>query len=165
VDDRPPPPIDVRRVVVLGVLAVLLVVALTVLVRPFIFVFAPERTDANVVVAAVADANREPTVRTLLLNELHGLPGEVRVEEHVRVQVIVAPRLGGGFAVLAAWSPANDCAVSIAEDRLVDCAGASWTVEGAPIDPGGGPLVSFPVTVSEGAIVVDFTAPHARAAG
>jgi hypothetical protein len=61
------------------------------------------------------------------------------------------------FAVVDAWSPTHDCAIALGADRLVDCAGDTWTFDGIPIDPADPPLVSFPTTLNSGAVVADFT--------
>ena len=44
-------------------------------------------------------------------------------------------------------------------DRLVDCAGDTWTYDGIPIDPAKPSLTSFPTSARNGAVVVDFTRP------
>jgi hypothetical protein len=58
-----------------------------------------------------------------------------------------------------AWSPTNDCPLSLLGDRLADCEGDTWTFDGVPIDPADPALLAFPTTVRNGAVVVDFTRP------
>ena len=56
-----------------------------------------------------------------------------------------------------AWSPTNDCALTLGADRLTDCEGDTWTFDGVPIDPADPRLTAFPTTVNSGAVVADFT--------
>ncbi len=71
---------------------------------------------------------------------------------------VVASAVGAdAFAVVDAWSPTNDCAVTLGPDRLVDCAGDTWTFDGVPIDPADPGLTAFPTRVNNGAVVADFT--------
>ena len=78
------------------------------------------------------------------LNDRHGYPGEVADGAHARLLVAVAPDAAIGFSVVDAWSPVNDCAITLGADRLVDCAGATWTYAGIAIDPADPNLVRFP---------------------
>lgn len=152
----------VGRYVAVAVVAVAALVGIVLLVRPLIFSFASARDDQNYPVAAVSlvdDPTDPPLVVELLLNDPHGLPGEVPEGEHARLTVIVSPGPGGGFAVVNAWSQGNGCAVTIGPDRLVDCEGDTWTWAGIPIDPAGPPLQAFPAVGRNGAVVVDFTQP------
>ncbi len=93
----------------------------------------------------------------VLLNQRHGLPGEVPDRDHARLLVVVAPDPGTGFSVVDAWSPVNDCAVILGTDRLVDCAGAAWTYAGIAIDPANPNLVRFPAHDAGATVVADFT--------
>lgn len=159
--DRDPrePPVPVRRYVVAGLLAAAGVGALLLVVRPLIFSFAPPLDDSNYTVAAALQARDGPMLVEIVLNESHGLPGEVHRDEQVGLSVVVSPLGADAYAVVDAWSPTNDCAVSLGADRLVDCAGDAWTFDGIPIDAADPPLVSFPAAVNNGAVVADFTRP------
>jgi hypothetical protein len=152
--------VPVRRYAVaagLGIAALLLV---TLLVRPIIFSLAGPRDDRNYPVRSASGADRGPTLVELVLNDPHDLPGEEVRDDRVGYSVVVAPLPGrDGYSVVGAWSPANGCAVEISQDRLRDCQGDTWTFEGFPIDAGEPPLTAFPVTVRNGAVLVDFTAP------
>ncbi len=150
-------PLPVRRYVVAGVLAAAAIGGLLLLVRPFIFSFAPPLGDANYTVASAAAIRNGPQLVEIVLNESHGLPGEVHRDDRVGLTVVVSALGQDAFAVVDAWSPTNDCAVALAADRLVDCAGDAWTFDGVPLDPADLALLSFPTTVSNGAVVVDFT--------
>jgi hypothetical protein len=77
----------------------------------------------------------------------------------VGLTVVVSAVGTDAFAVVDAWSPTNDCAITLGADRLVDCAGDTWTWGGIPIDPVDPGLTGFPTTVRNGAVVVDFTRP------
>jgi hypothetical protein len=157
-------PLPVRRYLVAGVLTAVAVGGLLLVIRPILFSFAPPLTDANYTVASVAAAQDAPIRIEILLNEAHDLPGEVHRDERVGLTVVVSAVEPDAFAVVDAWSPTNDCAVTLGADRLVDCAGDSWTFDGVPIDPADPPLVAFPTTVKSGAVVVDFTRPMPAAA-
>lgn len=153
------PPVPLRRYVVAGLLAAAVVSGILLLVRPFIFSFAVPLDDTNYTVAGVLEARAGPMRVAILLNEPHGLPGEVRRDERVELTVVVSPVGTDAFAVVDAWSPTNDCAITLAADRLVDCAGDAWTFDGVPIDPADPGLTGFPTTTRNGAVVVDFTRP------
>ena len=152
-------PLPVRRGVVGGVLAAALVGGLLLLVRPFIFSFAPPLSDANYTVASAASIRNGPALVEIVLNESHQLPGEVHRNEAVGLTVVVSQVGSDAFAVVDAWSPTNECALTLRADRVVDCAGDTWTFDGVPIDPADPALMSFPTTVRNGAVVVDFTRP------
>jgi hypothetical protein len=154
-DRRDPPP--VRRAVVGGLVAAAMVGGLLLLVRPFIFSFAPPLNDANYTVAAAAAVRNAPALVEIVLNESHGIPGEVHRDNRVGLTVVVSAVGPDAYAVVNAWSEASDCAVTLAADRLRDCAGKAWTFDGVPLDPADLPLHAFPTTVSNGAVVVDFT--------
>ncbi|MDP9467700.1 MAG: hypothetical protein M3P32_03015 [Chloroflexota bacterium] len=153
------PPVPVRRYVVAGLIGAALVSGILLLVRPFLFTFAGPLDDTNYTVAAVLEARNKPMRVAILLNESHGLPGEVHRDERVELTIVVSTVGTDAFAVVDAWSPTNDCAVTLGADRLVDCAGDTWTWDGIPIDPADPPLLGFPTTVRNGAVVVDFTRP------
>ena len=152
-------PLPVRRYVVAGVLAAAAVGGLLLLVRPFIFSFAPPLGDANYTVASAAAIRNAPALVEIVLNESHGLPGEVHRDERVGLTVVVSSVGPDAYSVVDAWSPTNDCAVTLGADRLRDCAGDAWTFDGLPLDPADPRLLAFPTTVSNGAVVVDFTRP------
>lgn len=149
----------IARVAVLGLLTLAAVLVVVFLVRPFIFSFATPRDDANYPVVSVARADAGPVLLEVVLNDQHGLPGEVPDGEHARLMVVVAPDPRGRHSVVTAWSPTNDCAVQLADDRLVDCEGDAWIYSGVPIDPSHAPLTRFPTTERTGALIVDFTQP------
>jgi hypothetical protein len=157
-------PLPVRRSVVAGLLAAAAVGGLLLLVRPFIFSFAPPLTDANYSVASAATIRNGPALVEIVLNESHDLPGEVHRDEAVGLTVVVSAVGTDAFAVVDAWSPTNDCALTLAADRVVVCAGDTWTFDGVPIDPADPPLLAFPTTVNNGAVVADFTRPISSAA-
>lgn len=157
-------PVPVRRYVVAGLLAAAAVSGLLLLVRPLIFTFAGPLDDTNYTVAAASQAKNGPMLVEIVLNESHGLPGEVHRDERVGLTVVVSEVGTDAFAVVNAWSPTHDCAVTLGADRLVDCDGDSWTFDGVPIDPADPPLQGFPTTVSNGAVVVDFTRPISASA-
>ncbi|MGZ6255946.1 MAG: hypothetical protein ACXWMB_02895 [Candidatus Limnocylindria bacterium] len=151
-------PFPVRRYVVAGLLAAAAVGGLLLLVRPFIFSFAGPLTDANYTVASSASIRNAPAMVEVVLTAAHGWPGEVRrTDELVSLTVVVSTVGPDAFAVVDAWSPTNDCALTLRADRLTDCAGDSWTFDGVPLDPADPPLVAFPTTVNSGAVVADFT--------
>jgi hypothetical protein len=152
-------PLPVRRSIVAGLLAAAAVGGLLLLVRPFIFSFAPPLSDANYTVASAAAIRNGPALVEIVLNESHDLPGEVHRNEAVGLTVVVSAVRPDAFAVVDAWSPTNDCALKLAADRVVDCAGDTWTFDGVPIDPADPPLLRFPTSVNNGAVVTDFTRP------
>jgi hypothetical protein len=74
------------------------------------------------------------------------------------MSVIVSPGTLGGLAAVAAASPVADhCPLEISADRLTDCDGRQWTLDGLPLDPADPPLDRFPITVDDGTVVVDLT--------
>lgn len=148
-----------RRYVVAGLLIVAAVGGLLLLVRPFLFSFAPPITDANYNVASAAAIRNGPALVEIVLNESHDLPGEVHRDDRVGLTVLVSAVGTDTFAVVDAWSPTNDCALTLGADRVADCAGDTWTFDGVPIDPADPALLAFPTTVNNGAVVADFTRP------
>ncbi|HYM53330.1 MAG TPA: hypothetical protein VEW45_07660 [Candidatus Dormibacteraeota bacterium] len=150
----------IARYAVVAVLAVLGLVGLMLLVRPLIFSLAPPLDDANYRLIATSSADQGVQLVEIVLNQPHGLLGEVIAGEHAGLTAAVAPVLGTGrYTVVNAWSPTNDCPIELGPDRLVDCAGDAWTYEGFPIDPADPLLQRFAATVRTGAVVVDFTHP------
>lgn len=150
----------IARYAFAALLAVLGLVGLMLLVRPVIFSLAPPLDDANYRLIAAASADEGVQLVEIVLNEPHGLLGEVLAGEHAGLTVAVAPVIGTGrYTVVNAWSPTSDCALELGPDRLVDCAGDAWTYDGIPLDPAGPPLERFTTTVRIGAVVVDFTRP------
>ncbi|HEX5203774.1 MAG TPA: hypothetical protein VFW27_27930 [Actinoplanes sp.] len=163
--DRDREPVPVGRYAILAGLAVLILLGITLLVRPAILSLAPERNDARYPLFSIAEADVGPQLKEIVLNDRHEFPGEVVRDERVGYTVVVAPLPGqSGYSVVGAWSPTGDCPLEISGDRLRDCDGATWTFEGFPIDPDGPSLLAFPVAVRNGAVVADFTAPFDPAA-
>jgi hypothetical protein len=152
-------PVPLGRAAV-GCLAIALVgFGFALLVRPAIFSVAPPRDDSVVIVGSLAEAQAGPVRHDQLLARSYGHDGEVDAGDgRVQVAVIVAPSPFGGISVVNGASPvAADCPVEIAEDRLADCDGRTWTFDGSPIDSADPPLQRFEAEVRDGAVVVDFT--------
>ncbi|HEX6140293.1 MAG TPA: hypothetical protein VF013_07530 [Candidatus Limnocylindria bacterium] len=153
-------PADLRRYAVLAVLAVLAVFAVTLLVRPFIFSWSAPRDDSAYPLLATAEADAGPRLVEIVLNDAHGLLGEVDRDEQHGLTVVVAPLPGGeGYSVVGAWSPVGDCALTLAADRLTDCDGHAWTFGGVPLRTDDPPLQAFPTSERNGAVFADFTSP------
>jgi hypothetical protein len=150
-------PFPLRRYIVAGLLTAAAVGGVLLLVRPFLFSFAGPLNDTNYTVASAAAINNGPKLVEIVLNEAHDWPGEVHRDERVGLTVVVSAVGPDAFAVVDAWSPTNDCAITLGADRLVDCAGDTWTFDGVPIDPADPSLVAFPTTLNSGAVVADFT--------
>ena len=149
------------RYLTLGIAGTLLLAGLLLLVRPLIFSFASPRDDTHYAVIPAAEADQKgPQVIKLPLNDSHNLPGEVHLHEHVTFTVVISPLPGGGYAAVDAWSPTHDCGIGLGSDRLVDCAGDAWTYEGVPLVAADPPLQRFPLTTTDGMVVVDFTRPY-----
>ena len=160
-----PTPVPVSRYVLVALLGLGAVMVVVLLVRPFIFSFATALDDANhALPVSASEVDGGPVITDVLLEESHGLPGEEEQDDLVRIRVVAAPPPPGrdGYSVASAWSPVNDCPLTLGSDRLVDCEGAAWTYEGFPIDVAHPMLVGFPNEVRQSAIVVDFTAPLDR---
>jgi hypothetical protein len=153
-------PVPVRRALIgCAFLAVVGIVAV-VLVRPAIFTFAEPRDDSVVTLGTRAAATAQgPTLHQVILSRSYGWDGERDAGDgRVQLGVIVSPSSFGSVAAVAAASPVtSDCPLEIGADRLTDCDGRAWTVDGLPLDPDDPPLDRFPVTVVDGAVVVDFT--------
>jgi hypothetical protein len=150
-------PTPVRRYALTALLALAGVLVVLLLVRPLIASFADEADDAALPVATTAEAAGGPLLVELVLNNRHGLPGETVDGDHARLLVVVAPDLATGYSVVDAWSPVNECPLSLGADRLVDCAGATWTYGGIAIDPANPNLVRFPAQDAGATVVADFT--------
>jgi hypothetical protein len=157
-------PVPVARYAFTALLAVAALVGIMLLVRPFIFSLAPPRDDAAYPVVAASSADAGPRLVEIVLNDAHGLLGEVVRDDRVGLTVVVAPRpAGDGYTVASAWSPTNGCALTIGPDRLLDCQGEAWTYGGFPLDAAGPLLQTFPTAERNGAVVVDFTSPSGGA--
>lgn len=153
-------PVPIVRYAFVVLLGLAIVVAAVLLVRPFILSFADARGDDNHPLVGAAEVDRGPVLTDVLLEESHGLAGEAVEGGRVRLRVVAAPLPGrDGYSVVNAWSPANDCPLTLGADRLVDCEGDAWTYQGFPIDPEHANLQAFPNEVRQGAIVVDFSSP------
>jgi hypothetical protein len=149
-------PVPFGRYAVAGLIGALLVSGILLLARPLLFSLSPLLDDTNYAVGGAGQVT-EPLLRELLLNQSHGLQGEVRDGDRTQISVVVAPFTADSFSVVNAWSPTHDCALELGADRLRDCAGDAWTFDGVPLDPADPPLEAFPASVANGAIVVDFT--------
>jgi hypothetical protein len=159
--DSGSPPVPVWRYAVTALLGLAVVVAVVLLVRPFIFTFSEARDDRNYPVIAAGEVDVAPRAVEIVLNDSHGLLGEVVRGERVGLTVIVAPVPGGeDYTAVSAWSPINDCAVEVSGDRLVDCRDVAWTWAGVPLAATDPPLQRFPTEERNGAVVVDFTQPE-----
>jgi hypothetical protein len=151
----------VTRTAVGCLVVALALVGLMLLVRPAIFSLAPPRDDTHVIVGAATALATGPRVVDVALARSHGLDGEQPLDAgRVQVQLVVAPTLTGGFSVVNAASPvADDCRVAIAQDRLRDCEGRTWTFDGSPIDPDVAPLQRFEVVIDDGSVGANLTRP------
>jgi len=149
----------VLRTVGLAIAGFVVLFGLLLLVRPLIFSLAPPRDDSVYVVATVGDLTGGPVERPILLNAPHGLLGEQTSGGHAEITVLVSRTVTGSYAVVNAWSPTHDCALTVGTDRVTDCRGSDWTLAGDPFAVADPPLQRFPVRVENGALVVDFTHP------
>jgi hypothetical protein len=152
-------PVPVGRAAVGCLLIALVGLGFAVLIRPAIFSVAAPRDDRVAIVGTLAEAQAGPFHRDQLLARSYGHDGEVDAGDgRVQIGVVVAPSTFGGVSVVNAASPIQeDCPVSIEGDRLADCDGRTWTFDGLPIDSADPPLERFDASVTDGAIVVDFT--------
>lgn len=152
-------PVPIRRYAVGCLLIAVLVVAVILLVRPMIFSLAPPRDDSAVIVATAAEAAAGPVRRDVILARSYGHDGELEAGDgRVQLRLLIGPGQAGGVAVLNAVSPAaDDCPVEIGADRLTDCGGRAWTLDGVPLDSAHPPLQRFAATVEDGAVVADLT--------
>jgi len=153
-------PVPIRRALIgCGALAVVGIVAV-LLVRPAIFTFAEPRDDSVVTMGTLTAATSAgPTRHDVILSRSYGWDGEQDAGDgHVQISVIVSPGTLGGLAAVAAASPVDDdCPLEIGADRLTDCAGRQWTLDGLPLDSADPPLDRFPISVDDGTVIVDLT--------
>ena len=154
----------VARYVVSGLLVLAAVVGIMLVVRPLIFTVADPRDDTRVAILPQAQLPNGPTIRQAVLARSLGLDGEQQVEGRPVVALVVSQLPGGEAAAVNATPPGGGaCRVDLGADRLTGC-GGSWTYTGEPIEPGAEGLQRFPVTLRDGAVYVDLTAPE-RAGG
>ena len=155
----PDEPVPVRRAVVGCLVIALLGFGLAALVRPLIFSVAPPRDDSVVIVAQAPEIVDGPILRDVILSRSYGWDGEVDAGDgRVRLPIVLSALTAGTATAVAGTSPvAEDCAIEIGADRLVDCDGRAWTYAGLPIDATDPPLQRFPVEVDAGSVFVDFT--------
>ena len=153
-------PVPIRRAAIGCLLLAMLGLGAAALVRPAIYLLAPPRDDARVIVGTLTEVGSGPIARDQLLGRSYGHHGEIDAGDgRVQIRLIVAPSGFGAATVLNAASPsAEDCPVEIGADRLIDCEGRAWTFQGLPIESGDPPLQRFPAEIENGAIVADLTA-------
>ena len=154
-------PVPVRRAAIGCVLLALLGLGAAALVRPAIYLLAPRRDDARVIVGTLTELGSGPVTRDQVLGRSYDLDGEVDAGDgRVQISLIVVPAGFGSASVVNASSPLDeDCPVEIGADRLLDCEGRAWTYQGLPIDSADPPLERFAVQIENGAIVADLTEP------
>lgn len=154
-------PVPVRRAAIGCLVIALLGLGAAALVRPAIYLLAPPRDDARVIVGTLTELGPGPIERSQLLGRSHDLDGELDAGDgRVQIALIIAPTGFGAASVVNAASPLDEgCAVEIGADRLLDCQGRAWTYEGLPIDSADPPLQRFAVQIENGAIVADLTEP------
>jgi hypothetical protein len=155
-------PVPIRRAVVGCLVLAVAVIAVGLAVRPAIFSVAPPRDDGAVIVATATEVATGPIRREVILSRSRGWSGELDAGDgRVQVAVIVATSrtLGGITAVNAASPGRDDCPVVIGTDRLTDCDGRAWTVDGFPIDSADPPLERIAVEVVAGSVALDMTGP------
>jgi hypothetical protein len=152
-------PVPIRRAAIGCLLIAVLGLGFAALVRPAIYLLAPPRDDARVIVATMTELRAGPIERDQVLSRSYGHDGEVDAGDgRVQLRLIVTPTGFGTATVVNAASPlAASCPVEIGADRLRDCGGRTWTYEGLPIDSADPPLERFAVVVENGAIVADLS--------
>lgn len=152
-------PVPVRRAAVGCLLIAILGLGVAALVRPAIYLLAPPRDDARVIVGTLTELGSGPIQRDQVLSRSYGHDGEIDAGDgRVQLRVIVTPTGFGTATVVNAASPLEPgCPVEIGADRLRDCSGRTWTYEGLPIDSADPPLERFAVEVENGAVVVDLS--------
>jgi hypothetical protein len=152
-------PVPLRRAAVGCLLLAVAAVAVLLVVRPAIFSLAPPRDDGAVAVATQTEVRGGPLRRDVVLSRSRGWAGEREAGDgRVQVTVIVSPTTVGGFAAVIAAAPDDDdCGVDIGADRLTDCVGRAWTLDGVPLDPGDPPLQRVPVDIDNGSITLDLS--------
>lgn len=153
-------PLPIRRAAVGCLLLAMLGLGAAALVRPAIYLLAPPRDDARVIVGTLTELGSGPIARDQLLARSYGHDGELDAGDgRAQIRLIIAPSGFGAAAVLNAESPsAQDCPVEIGADRLLDCDGRAWTFQGLPVDSADPPLQRFAAEIENGAIVADLTA-------
>jgi hypothetical protein len=149
----------VFRYAVIGIVALVLLVALSVSVRGLIYLVAPPRDDAVYAVAPTASVTTKPMVKEVLLNTSHGLLGERPNQTHAAITLVVSRTITGEYSVVNAWSPVNDCGLTVGADRLTDCNSHAWTFAGDPVNAADPPLQRFAVRNENGALFADLTHP------
>jgi hypothetical protein len=154
-------PVPIRRAAIGCLVFAVLGLGAAALVRPAIYMLAPPRDDARVIVGALTELGSGPIERDQLLGRSYGHDGEVDAGEgRVQIRLIVAPTGFDAASVVNAASPLDeDCRVEIGADRLFDCEGRAWTYQGLPIDGADPPLERFASQIENGAIVADLTEP------
>lgn len=152
-------PVPIRRAAIGCLLLAVLGLGAAALVRPAIYLLAPPRDDARVIVGTLTELGTSPIERDQLLGRSYGHDGETDAGDgRVQIGLIIAPAGFGAASVVNAASPlADDCPVEIGADRLLDCEGRAWTYQGLPIDSADPPLERFAVQIENGAIVADLT--------
>src|SRR3972149_1816986 len=93
------PPAPLRRYLLAGLLAAAALGGVLLLVRPLLFRFAPPIDDTNFNLVGVLQARDAPLLIEILLNEAHGLPGEVHRDERVGLTVVVSSVGAAAFGV------------------------------------------------------------------
>ncbi len=154
-------PVPIRRAAIGCLVIALLGLGAAALVRPAIYLLAPPRDDARVIVATLTELDAGPIARDQVLARSYGHDGERDAGEgRVQIRLIIAPGSFGAATVVNAASPLDeDCRVEIGADRLFDCEQRAWTYQGLPIDSADPPLERFAVQIESGAIVADLTKP------
>ena len=152
-------PVPVRRAVIGCLMLAVLGILVVALIRPAILLFADPGDDSAVVVGSVALIGQGPVERGVVLGRSYGWDGEADAGGgRIELTVIVAPGQFAGASTVAAASPLGEaCPVEIGADRLTDCDGREWSLEGLPLDPADPPLDRFPTVLEDGNVVVDFT--------
>lgn len=152
-------PVPIRRAAIGCLLLAIVGLGAAALVRPAIYLLAPPRDDARVIVGTLTELGTSPVQRDQLLSRSYGHDGEIDAGDgRVQVGLVIAPSGFGAATVVNAASPlSEDCPVEIGADRLLDCEGRAWTYQGLPIDSADPPLERFAVRIEDGAIVADLT--------
>lgn len=149
----------VARYLIAGVVALALLVGLALGLRWSVLLVAPARDDSVVAVATTASVTTTPVLKEVLLNTSHRLLGERPNDSHAAITLVISRTVTGEYSVVNAWSPVSDCALTLAEDRLADCAGHAWTFAGDALVSSDPPLQRFAVTNQDGALIADLTHP------
>lgn len=154
-------PVPIRRAAIGCLVIAILGLGAAALVRPAIYLLAPPRDDARVIVATLTELGSAPIERDQLLSRSHGLDGETDAGDgRVQIRLVIASSGFGAASVVNGASPVQaNCPVEIGADRLFDCEGRAWTYQGLPIDSADPPLERFSVEIENGAVVADLTEP------